>query len=197
MIRRVVLAVFASMLAMTPVIAQSGAPPNDRIKLNGVWALEIRNPDGTVTGRTTFHNALTVAGQGDLTSLMAGAKQVYTWIVTFNEPYITSPSDVPTPLCAGTNGQCRVFLSNGPYAGVANGTDSFSTMTMTTTSTQLIFTGSFAATRASGSQIERVATHLQTGVSNTDVVFTLATPPAPQPVSEGQIVQFTYTVSFQ
>jgi hypothetical protein len=56
-------------------------------------------------------------------------------------------------------------------------------------------TGSFTVTRAG--EIQRVVTHLQTqGGAVVDNRFTMATLPTPLPVAQGQIVQFTYTLSF-
>jgi hypothetical protein len=201
MIRRFTTVLVVAVLAVMPLAAQQGAP-TDHIKLNGVWALEIRNPDGSIAGRTTFHNALTVSGQGKLADLLAGGQPVYQWIVSVNESFITSSSDTATPLCAASgsfNGQCRVFMSNGPFAGFADGISTFATMTLASANGQLVLKGSFVATRAGSSQIERVVTHLQTGQNGTggDVVFTMATLPSPQAVVEGQMVQFTYTLNFQ
>jgi hypothetical protein len=56
--------------------AASAAPeraggPSEGIQVHGHWTIEVRNPDGTLAGRTEFENALSPAGEGTLMQAMS------------------------------------------------------------------------------------------------------------------------------
>lgn len=123
------------------------------------------------------------------------------WSVTFN--------DGGTPLCE-PGGMCMVFIPNGPLATVFSPRDPFGnvtpnpgigivlfpTLSVTSSGGRLVMTGTFTVNAVGGGQVEKVVTQLWTSIGMTPRVFTVATLSKPVPVSQGQIVQFTYTLSF-
>jgi hypothetical protein len=170
----------------------------DGIKLHGNWVLDVRNPDGTLVRHSEFKNSLMATGQAGLAKLLRGLP-FYAWVVTFNESHVINATEILPDLCAAIGlqmgiGQINVSEPSGPH-GPGDGICFVSTLSVAAPGNQLVMTGSFTVTRAG--EIQRVVTHLQTqGGAVVDNRFTMATLPTPLPVAQGQIVQFTYTLSF-
>ena len=171
----------------------------DGIKLHGNWVLDVRNPDGTLVRHSEFKNSLMATGQAGLAKLLRGLP-FYAWVVTFNESRVINATEILPDLCAAVGlqqgiGQINVSEPGGPH-GPGDGICFVSTLSVAAPGNQLVMTGSFTVTRAG--DIQRVVTHLQTkgGALADSYRFTMATLPTPLPVAQGQIVQFTYTLSF-
>jgi len=205
-----------------PATRQSGQGASgvqEGVKLHGDWEIIVRNPDGTVVRSANFKNSLVDSGKTALANLLLGLG-VQTVFVHFNPP---DPSDAvsynPTlglnrpgfavcgTLPIGSEG-CVVQTANA--ANNANtgwhqdGVNVFNQLNQGATvapgapgAGALVLSGSFTATAAGVSQIRLVKTVLVWGQgSGFRNDFTLARLPVPVSVSQGQIVQFTYTLSF-
>jgi hypothetical protein len=217
--RRTAIALFIGLTAASTAAQQatSVAPPaaaraqkgsdgvQDGIQLHGNWVLDIRNPDGTLVAHSEFKNALQVSGQTALADLLAG-QPLYDWYVTFNGTGSLDGNSGPAtgPLCnSGDGGVCYVLTPGGPLAGnlpsnISTRDTIFPTLSKASSGGKFILTGTFTVTVVGGGHVDSVFTHLVTGASSTLVarVLTKATLPTPVVVAQGQIVQFTYTLSF-
>lgn len=71
------IAVLASVMAPSFTYAQA----REGITVHGHWAIEIRNPDGTVAARHEFENALTYGGKQKLAWILSRAGQFQEWAV--------------------------------------------------------------------------------------------------------------------
>jgi hypothetical protein len=171
----------------------------DGIKLHGNWVLDVRNPDGTLVAHSEFKNALRPSGNFALGSLLQGVP-LQDFYVTFNEG-ITFPDPTITPLCAGEAGAgCKVFVPGGFVSRLVRsdlvpGVNAFGTLVKSAPTGSCVLSGSFTVTAPGSSQIRRAITRLVFSQFS-DIDLTMATLPTPVPVVQGQIVQFTYTLSF-
>jgi hypothetical protein len=176
----------------------------DGINLHGKWVLEVRNPDGSLVERRSFTNALTENGKTKLARMLTGSHPLFATEVTFNQhfgQYDPLPQYAASPICVGIT-ICRSFEVGGPYAATHNDFFDFATLTVTNAGPgTFVLQGWIKVTAPGGGHIQRIATllHEQSAriVGDTQrFLFTLATLPTPLFVPEGQIVQFTYTLSF-
>jgi hypothetical protein len=65
--------------------AMDAAPggPREQVGVRGHWVIEVRDPDGTVTSRREFHNALTADGRAALASYLNRAQAPGIWNIRF------------------------------------------------------------------------------------------------------------------
>jgi hypothetical protein len=183
-----------SVIPPTEAPAQKGSDGvQDGIKLHGNWVLDVRNPDGTLVRHSEFKNSLLATGQAGLAKLLGGLP-FSRWMVTFNESNVLNVPETLPDLCQALVLQAGIgaILVSDPSHISGDGLCFWSTLSVSAPGNQLVMTGSFTVTHAG--QIQRVVTHL--GTQGGDNRFTMATLPTPLPVAQGQLVQFTYTLSF-
>jgi len=96
---------------------EGGAVPNDAshqgIKMHGHWAIDIKNPDGTLAHHHEFENSLTDGGY--LIALMAGYAVPGDYAIFLNAPYGGTP-----PCTTSAAGGCAIVrsLTTAPAAGL-------------------------------------------------------------------------------
>jgi hypothetical protein len=197
----------ASVLALaagtaTAATAQEASGPKEGITVHGHWIIEVRNPDGTVSTRREFENALVAPGAGALSLLLAQQAVPGTWFVWIGaNPCIRLGN--PTG-CAMTN-------AYGAQGGVP--TEFFPSLTVTAPTSgpnagKVVFEGTATATNPAPSAINSVLTQLWmcpptmltgAGCRSAGVVqanFTQATVTPAIPLVSGQIIQVTVIISF-
>ena len=201
----------------------SGGGKHEGIKVHGHWAIDVRNPDGTLVTHREFENSIQASGSASLVSLLAGNQLPGPWQVDL----IGSPQPCEWPVTGAAPGfsvgpePCVIVPSNTVVNGVAlpsgkTQVDAISfTLTVTASSGQLVLNGSVTA--ATTTSISSVATVLSpcinggpitaNGVSPTTLPcptllfpipapFTSATLTQGVPVSAGQTIAVTVTISF-
>jgi len=114
----------------SPVAAVGQAAPkgpHEGITVHGHWVIEVRNPDGTVTARREFENAIQPLGESYLASLLAGNTSPGGLSIMLNGAGF-SPSGYGSTIFLGFGttevGPCLPFnaltlITDGPAGGTA------------------------------------------------------------------------------
>lgn len=186
--------------------ASAGKLPGDGkhegIKVHGHWAIEVRNPDGTVVTHREFENSLTAGGAAILSSLLSRSVSLGSWTVEVGSS--TAPPCQNTS--AGVPSACLIH-----EPGTAFVPDNNSVFTLTVASgagNTLILSGTAAA--GINGNIDQVQT-FSSVCANTfapsspcsvaaqlpqSAILTSATLTSPIVVSQGQTIAVTVTISF-
>ena len=197
-----VLIAFAAASAIaTPALAQS-----EGIKVHGRWAIEVRNPDGTLAQRVEFNNALSGGGRVTLAELLSRAAVPGRWAV-----YLGNTSGGVPPCQGGTGvafgSMCKLIESAA--SNFNGGTGESRNLVVTGAPTSVSMTGTITAlvngsiTRVSTGLAACEATNLISAcsVAGGAAFFSDASlglpgyPPAVNVVA-GQIIQVTVTFTF-
>jgi len=91
MTRSTVLLSLAVALSLALGVAAADAQTKEGIGVSGYWKIDVRNPDGTLASHTEFENALTGDGQGSLVNLLFGASTVQSMGIQLVGPIDASP----------------------------------------------------------------------------------------------------------
>ena len=168
--------------------------PQEGIKVHGHWAIEVRNPDGTLASHTEFENALMPGGAGILAMLLGRtAPTVRGWTVTL-EPVNGAPFGVNGFFQSATAQVFEAALGDG-YGTAVNNVDRFGTLVAAQVGTTVVLKGT--ATAVADGQIGRVQTALMiVGGSSLYGDFSGTSLPSAVPLAGGQIIQVTVTLSF-
>ena len=196
------------------VSAQS--PANGKaegIKVHGHWAIEVRNPDGTVVTHREFENSLTpptpgqVGGAGFLSQILGRQNSVGLWILSLSsltsQPCIAilPTGGPPTPKSCDIYETGTALVSPG-----CSGGSCFATMSVSSGTTGLVLSGTAVAEQ--NGTIDQVSsgnfvcassvTPSTCTLSNSGNLsrFTTATLASPINVSVGQSVAVTVTFTF-
>jgi hypothetical protein len=186
---------------------QSVARENSRggqhegIKVHGHWTIEVRNPDGTVVTHREFENSLTSSGALALANILSGVLAFSFWQITLSggpEPCFESLASAGGPAPSA----CSVVpKSYNPFPGA---TSYFQTLTTTKTFSQVTLSGTAVAGESGSVQTVQTFIYLCsttvapagcTQISDVEG-FTAATLATPVPVSTGQTIAVTVTISF-
>jgi len=173
----------------------AGGTPAEGIGVSGYWKIDVRNPDGSLASHTEFENALTADGQLTLVNALLGANAYSSMAIVL--------SGSPQP-CMGT-----LVNVTAPLPCFINGA-SLSSAPQTSPSGALLLTGSTTALNngviSSVSTLSRVICGsgpvVGCGTLSGDYTFTafaLGGPGSsvpPIPVTTGQIIQVSVTLSF-
>ena len=172
---------------------QVHAQSREGITVHGHWAIDIRQPDGTLVRHHEFENGLN-GGAGTLARILSHQFTSGSWKIQIPGP--TSP-------CAPLRLACEIWESNTGVAPsptrVANLTMSADLMTGVIT-----LTGSIKAPAAGEIAIVQTAIGLCAPTTaatachnvNSPFAFTQANLPSPLPVAANQTIEFTVTISF-
>jgi hypothetical protein len=134
----------------------SHADPSDGaregIKVRGHWVIEVRDPDGTLSHRHEFENALTSSGQQVLARVLAGWGTQEEWMISIG--------DLGGQSACTSNGepQCYIFESGSPSYTPGSGV--FDTLVNSYTPGGTGFTVFGTAVATETGIITGVATHL-------------------------------------
>jgi hypothetical protein len=188
--------------AAKPKPAQHGSPSAkvERVKVEGHWKIEVRNPDGRLVTVRRFHNDPTNANSAIATILARAYTPSYWWITLGS-----NTGAGPACLSSGTPVFCRLIDANdlGAFAASPN---SFKTLTTSNSGVQtsITLTGSMNAQR--DGDVNTVATNLSV-CSNTVAPstacgtssfwpFTQRTLGSPISLVTGQQLLVTVTLTF-
>lgn len=172
--------------------------PQEGIRVHGHWSIVIKNPDGRVSSRHEFDNALIGSGSDMLAQLLARTTSAGGWGIS------VLPSTPGGSSCGG-NLPC-VVIEAGEATGVISVSSNL-TVAYTPNPSRTTLQGSYQATSAG--DIAQVSTLLGAcppslppsscpGASNNSgqAGFSSRTLTTPIPVQSGQIVQLTVTFTF-
>ena len=192
MIRNIVrLIVLALTVVAAPLTAAAQA--SEGIGVRGEWEIVVRTPDGAVTARREFRNALTDSGKELLTKLLTGTPltprlliELAGSIFTYSGYGMTSGTIRPAP--------CPSYYHDPSREDNSNFTE-FCGLTMTTSGGSIVLSGSATAGRTGS--ITAVKTQFDFSSSFTETMLKdSAGAPLPLEVEAGQIVQVRVTISF-
>ena len=202
-LRAITVLVAAMFVASLPAAARA---QSEGIKVHGRWAIEVRNPDGTVAQQLEFNNALS-GGRQTLAALLSRTAVPGRWAVYLGG---ASGGSGISPCQGGTGvafgSMCKIIESAAPNFN--GGTGESRNLVVTGASTSVVLTGT--ATALVNGTIARVATglgHCQTtdlSLCNaagdaaffSDASFGLPGYPPSINVVAGQIIQVTVTFTF-
>jgi hypothetical protein len=171
--------------------------PQEGIKVHGHWAIEVRDPDGTVVTRREFDNAFdTVEGPGILRQVFTRVNAFGRWVVVLRATGANLCAAHPQGIClilepndpdatAGIFKNLSVTTDAGTNAIILSGSataDATTDITSVSTRIRLCAVTNDPATCAAGAQ-----TVVSGGLTATFVTV---------PVQATQIVQVTVTLSF-
>jgi len=187
--------------AMTAQVAKAAASgPQEGIKVHGNWVIEVKNPDGTLADRREFKNALITDGKNSLIQFLGRQNSVGLWLITLE--------GTPHPCLItlfGPNTPCRVLESASNFT--ANHV--FKTLTVSVSGNNIVLDGT--ATAQANSAINSVTTLVDRCDSTIPpstpceifpwaftgtMLSPTSSPLGPIPVSPGQQIQVTVTISF-
>lgn len=169
--------------------ASQGSGQKEGIKVHGHWTIDVRNPNGKLVTHHEFENALVPSSV--LASLLGRVNVVGKWGIVLGNP-AGDPCGETTP--GGMNWYLPCSIDESP-----------GTLRVTADGSALVLTGSVTA--VFNSSIKYVKTHLGVCTANvtpgvclssafTDFPMTAATLAQPVPVTAGQIIQVTVTITF-
>jgi len=208
-------------MARAQTTDQSGGGPQGGIKVRGHWVIDVRDPDGSVVAQREFDNAITQTGRSYIARLLARTIYLTPWEIELGNSSGNGPCAGGFVGGVPNNSSCWIVdVGIGNLAGYFGlPTVVFTTGTTTVGGAggaEVILTGRITASTAGA--INRVATHrtlcplgnpppyaqttdgcLYTGPGEVFTSHDLTAaqgPGAPLPVTAGQIVQVTVTVSF-
>jgi hypothetical protein len=177
-----------------------GDGKHEGIKVHGHWAIDVKNPDGTLVTHREFENSLNQS-YPTLSSFLSRKYSVGTWFVVLNGNVCVTP--VGTPI------DCTI---SEPAWGIAIAGNQFSNLSVTNNGNVLVLSGT--ATAVVSGSIADVQTVVEAcpattptsspcspngAVSTTGATgfgFTNATLATPIQVSAGQTIAVTVTISF-
>jgi hypothetical protein len=173
----------------------SGDVPSEGIKVHGAWAIDVRNPDGSLVDRYKFENALTAAGGSKLTEFLAGDSSVGRWAILVDSAILDGP-------CEGSFTPAGCGIAEPDTAGAS--TDS-TNLSVTLDAGALVLAGSVEAER--DGSIDLVKTLVGacgpstppdscTQGINTSLSFTQKGLNPAISVKDGQEVEVTVEISF-
>ena len=173
------------------------AGPQEGIKVRGQWAIEVKNPDGTLVKRVEFENALVSDGQIRLANYLGRTRTPGRWSVIVFDGLCTPDS--------GASSVCILTEAGSTYGGAPwTEPNTWPNLTLTQSAAGLTLRGTFTA--ASAGSVSSVATGLGTCPTtiapgncaefDPEVTFSSRTLPTPIAVLSGQIVQISVTFSF-
>lgn len=177
----------------------TGAQTTDRtsglggdIKVHGHWTIDVKNPDGTLSARHEFENALQAAGALKMASFLGRVSAPGLWYVLLYSP-------TGTPPCVQSGVPC--ILSENRVLDPTGGDLAVSVPISGPNQDKLVLTGSFTSPDARSffrafsalNVCAPVAPGCQSGAG--DHSFTMKDF-TPIPVQAGQIVQVTVVISF-
>ena len=131
-------------LAFAAAIPTTALAQSEGIKVHGRWAIEVRNPDGTVVERREFNNALQSGGQQILATLLSRIAVPGRWAVHFgNAPHAAGVS----PCQGGTGHSFGDFctLIESAASNPTGGTAESRNLVVTGASTSVSMTGTITA----------------------------------------------------
>lgn len=169
--------------------------PQEGIKVHGHWVIDVRNPDGALASHTEVENALTPGGSSILALLLGRTMStVRGWNVTLS-PVDGSPFGVD-PVFPQT---ARIFEAafGDAYGSTGNNVNRFGTLVVAQVYTTVVLKGT--ATAVADGQIGRVQTELMLAFAGGNQVgydFSGTFLPSAVPLSAGQSIQITVTLSF-
>ena len=183
-----------------PAQRQTGGPPAEGIGVHGYWKIDVRNPDGSLASHTEFENALTAEGQSSLVNVLLGANLFGSMNIDLNGS--------PAP-CATIVPLLNILL---PIPCFIAGTN-LTAAVQGNPSGALVLTGTTTATSDGVIDVVSTKTPLTCGSgfvpcgplfnSNGNVPsftsFDLRDPSSPVqpiPVTTGQLIQVSVTLSF-
>lgn len=186
--------------AMTPQVAKAAASgPQEGIKVHGDWVIEVKNPDGTLAHRREFKNALETSGKYSLAQFLSRRESVGEWQI-----WLGSTVGIQ-PCVYATGTYCVVVESDSSWIG----NNIFKTLTVSVSGSNNIVLVGTATAQASSSigivstYVSRCASTIPTSTPcDNPSLFTATTlsptssPPGPIPVSLGQQIEVTVTISF-
>jgi hypothetical protein len=179
------------------------------IKVHGHWAIEVRNPDGSVVTHREFENALGLSGGSSLVAVLSRGGSVGFWKIQLNDPNGSANAIGPCINSANNKGSDCEVIEPG-WASV-QGTLSFQFPTLTVSSiaqsgtspAQLVLSGTAVASVTDS--IGTVATLLNTCpatvapsspcATSSQFLFTFASANSVN-VTAGQTIAVTVTISF-
>jgi hypothetical protein len=190
---------------VTNLEAQQPAPQERRapsgtsegIGVHGYWKIDVRNADGTLASHTEFENALTDEGQSSLVNMLLGANTVSNIYIQLRGPFDASP-------CANFIPLLGIYL---PAPCFIAGSD-LTTAVQSNPQGALVLTGSTTANHAGIIDSVFTTTTMACGVGivpcgpSGDPMFTgfslagAGGSVSPIPVTAGQLVQVSVTLSF-
>ena len=202
---RTVWALVFAMLATTALGAQvSKGPggPEEGIKVRGQWAIDVKNPDGSLAKHYEFENALVSDGQIRLSNFLGRTRTPGRWAIIVFDGLCTPDS--------GASTVCLLTEAGSTYGGTPytepNNWPNLVLAQATPGAPGLTLRGSFTA--AAAGTVSSVATTLgacaQTSTPQNCIefdpggaaMFSARALPAPVAVQAGQVVQISVTFSF-
>jgi hypothetical protein len=215
---------FGLLVSLTASLLAEGVddsrPSRGGITVHGHWIIDVLDPDGTVVTQREFDNAITQSGRGFIARVLARTNYLSPWEIELGSSTGNGPCAGAYFGGVPNNSSCWIVdVGIEPLAYAASYLAVFPTGTTTVGGAggaQVILTGRITALTAG--EINRVATHrtlcplgnpspyatttdscLYTGPGEVFTSHDLTAaqgPGAPLPVTAGQIVQVTVTVSF-
>ena len=172
--------------------------PLEGIKVHGHWAIDVRQPDGTLVTHTEFENALTPDGAQGLALLLSKRATVLNWQVEFLPFMNESPWGGYSDAFGTYNILAVLSESASGYIPPAQITG-FETLTVTSVGSTVLLKGTAIAQRAG--RLEGVHTLLRVspypqGSPNPYKIFSSANMPNLVALVAEQTVEVTVTFSF-
>jgi hypothetical protein len=204
--RLFVLVLSASLVLVGGVMRAQAPPPSadrDGIKVHGYWVIEVRNRDGSLAARREFENALVAPANGGsvlLANILGRQWVPGYWYVAFGESAIWGDTR-NFGVCGDPGIPNFCFINEGPHQQ-----DGLLTMTVDPTGA-LHLMGQTAATNpgtlsevASGlllcTAAKSPADCYRLGVDFGNKALTRKVLPNPIPVTPGQVLGVSLTISF-
>jgi hypothetical protein len=200
----------AALAAAKRRAAKPPGGPQEGIKVHGRWVIEVRNPDGTLTARHEFNNALSDGGRQALALLLSRShNSPGKWLIGLTGPTgpATSPCNGGIDAQGNPSPTCRIIEpgSSNPRGGNSESANLQISLTGPLGGTTVTLTGSVTALVSA--TVGRVFTSFATcptspcnlaGAPNLFSDASLGFPgtPSPVPVVAGQIIQVTVVFTF-
>jgi len=140
---------------------QGGGRPEEGIKVHGHWAIDVRNPDGTLVSHTEFNNKLNANGPSSGADFLA---KVLLQQVLFGNWAIRLTGTTAPPCPGGTAGgfattDCWILQATAPPA--QTGTAVFRNLTSVLGTTgEIVLSGNATVGGQAPAVINQVATHV-------------------------------------
>jgi hypothetical protein len=182
-------------VAMTLVFAASGGPlrageraADEGVKVHGHWMIEVRNADGSLSGRYEIENALAPAGRRVLAGIL-GPRFSGTFTVRGRWLVVMAAGDPNAYPCFG-NDACSLGESG------VHGTDGILTVALAGGGDTVKLSGSVRADR--NGRIDQVLTlqRLESSSGTADVVFSSKLFFPVIEIVEGQTIDVSVVLSF-